>query len=110
MVPHSLTLIHSDKQAGPTEPGVKGSDTRTHKDSQGHTGTHRDSQGLTGSHRDSQGLTGTHTRTHRDSRHSHSLTLIHTEKEAGPTAPGLKWSDTRTHKDSQGHTGIHRNS
>ena len=72
---NSLTLIHTDKQAGPTEPGVKGSDTRIHKDSQGHTGTHRDSQGLTGTHRDSQGLTGTH----KDSQGLTALTLTHTD-------------------------------
>ena len=144
MVSHSLTLIHTDKQAGPTAPGVKGSDIRIHKDSQGHTGTHRDSQGLTGTHnqrrrgsrgqtygftrihRDTQGLTGTRkdsqgltgtlgdsqglTRIHRDSRHSHSLTLIHTDKQAGPTAPEVKWSATRFDKDSQGHTGTQRDS
>ena len=73
---NSLTLLHTDKPAGPTAPGVKESDTRIHKDSQGHRNsqglarTHRDSQGLSGAHRDSQGLTGTHgihTHSHTDS-------------------------------------------
>ena len=73
MVSHSLRLIHTDMHAGPTAPGVKGSDTRIHKDSQGHTGTHRDSQGLTGTHKDSQGLTGIH----KDSQGLTEFTLTH---------------------------------
>ena len=73
-----------------------------------------DSQGLTGTLRDSQGLT----KTHRDSRHTHSLTLIHTDKQAGPTAPGVKEASGTNgaggqgvrHTDSQGFTGTHRDS
>ena len=65
----------SKKQARPTAPGVKESDTRIHKDSQGHTGTHRDSQGLTGIDRDSHGLTGTH----KDSQGLTAITLTHTD-------------------------------
>ena len=103
MVSHSLTLIHTDKQAGPTALGLKGSDTWIHKDSQGHTGTRKDSQELTGTHKDSQGLTGTH-------MVSDSLTLIHTDKQAGPTKPGVKGSDTRFHNDSRGLTGTHKHS
>ena len=91
MVSHSLTLIHTDKQAGPTAPGVKGSDTRIHKDSKGHRVTHREAQGLTVTHRDSQGLTGTHKISQglaAPHMGSHSLTLIHTDKQAGPTKVG----------------------
>ena len=66
---NSLTVIHTDKQAGPTEPGLKGSDT----DSLGFTGTHRDSQGLARIHRDSQGLSGTH----KDSQGLTAFTLAH---------------------------------
>ena len=89
---HSLTLIHTDKQAGPTAQGLKGSDTRIHKDSQGHTGTRKDSEGLTGPHKDSQGLTGPH-------MVSHSLTLIHTgrRRARAPEDKSMDKAQPRNH-------------
>ena len=104
---NSLTLIHTDKQAGPTAPGGV-----RHTDSQGFTGTHRNSQGLARTHRDSQGLSGTHWDTHTS------------ERPTGPGLTGFKHTDSqgftdthmdsqglaRTHRDSQGLAGTHRDS